>query len=69
MIGDAFYDVCQGKMFPAISLKKPTEKVKANFGQEPFVFDIVQMMMVGAQRHCLIAKLRISLGRTAQDRM
>jgi len=44
-LGDAFYDVCQGKMFPAISLKKPTEKVKANFGQEPFVFDIVQMMM------------------------
>lgn len=44
--GDAFYDVARGKLFPAVSLKRPGEKIKANFGQDPFVFDIVEMMTV-----------------------
>ena len=45
-IGIAFHDVCRGRLYPAISLKRPDEKIKANFGQEPFVFNIDQLMRV-----------------------
>ncbi|KAK7403812.1 hypothetical protein QQX98_010409 [Neonectria punicea] len=35
-IGTAFHDVIRGKLHPAISLKKPGEYIRANFGQTPF---------------------------------
>ncbi|GKT99764.1 spry protein [Fusarium langsethiae] len=43
-IGTAFNDVSRGKLYPTISLKKPGEFVRANFGQTPFVYNIDDMM-------------------------
>lgn len=34
----------KGKIFPSISLKRPSEKIYANFGQTPFVFNIDDMV-------------------------
>ncbi|KAI9167714.1 Ran-binding protein [Paramyrothecium foliicola] len=36
----AFHDVTKGKLYPSISLKKSGEQIRVNFGQEPFVFNI-----------------------------
>lgn len=58
-LADAFRDVARGKMFPTISLKKPGECVRANFGQAPFVYNIDDMMKVG----CLIRGVSVFLGR------
>ena len=44
LIGGAFQDVTKGKIFPSISLKRPSEKIYANFGQAPFVFNIDDMV-------------------------
>lgn len=43
-IGTAFHDVIRGKLHPAISLKKPGEYIRANFGQSPFVYNIDDLM-------------------------
>ncbi|KAG5986470.1 hypothetical protein E4U54_005403 [Claviceps lovelessii] len=43
-LGTAFHDVTRSKLYPAVSLKKPRERVTVNFGQSPFVFDIDIMM-------------------------
>ncbi|KPM44768.1 hypothetical protein AK830_g1819 [Neonectria ditissima] len=43
-IGTAFHDVIRGKLHPAISLKKPGEFIRANFGQTPFVYNIDDLM-------------------------
>lgn len=47
-VGEPFHDVVKGdrKLYPAISLKRLGEKVKTNFGQDPFLFNINQMMEV-----------------------
>jgi hypothetical protein len=45
-LGDAFYDVVRHKTYPAVSLKRPGEKIKANFGLSEFVFNIEGMMDV-----------------------
>uniref|UniRef100_A0A8H7NFI9 Protein SSH4 n=1 Tax=Bionectria ochroleuca TaxID=29856 RepID=A0A8H7NFI9_BIOOC len=42
-IGSAFDDL-RGKLYPAISLKKPGESIRANFGQHPFVYNINDMV-------------------------
>ncbi|VUC37356.1 unnamed protein product [Clonostachys rosea] len=42
-IGSAFDDL-RGKLYPAISLKKPGETIRANFGQHPFVYNINDMV-------------------------
>lgn len=34
------------RLFPAISLRRAGERIKANFGQEPFVFDIDRLAKV-----------------------
>lgn len=43
-IGNAFQDLSRGKLYPSISLKKPGEVIKTNFGQEPFVYNIGDAM-------------------------
>ncbi|KAH7192955.1 uncharacterized protein B0J16DRAFT_67590 [Fusarium flagelliforme] len=43
-IGTAFHDVARGKLYPTISLKKPGDYIRANFGQTPFVYNIDDQM-------------------------
>ncbi|KAI5467107.1 concanavalin A-like lectin/glucanase domain-containing protein [Mariannaea sp. PMI_226] len=43
-IGTAFHDIIKEKLYPTISLKKPGEYVRANFGQTPFVYNIDDLM-------------------------
>ncbi|KAF5016924.1 hypothetical protein F66182_11239, partial [Fusarium sp. NRRL 66182] len=49
-IGTAFHDVARGKLYPAISLKKPGESIHANFGQTPFVYNIDDLMREERER-------------------
>ncbi|XP_030759134.1 ran-binding protein 9 isoform X2 [Sitophilus oryzae] len=42
-LGTAFYDL-PPNLYPTVGLQTPGEVVDANFGQEPFVFDIEDMM-------------------------
>jgi len=44
MLGTAFRDLKPNmQYFPTVGMKKPNETVRANFGQEPFAFDIDKM--------------------------
>lgn len=43
MIWDLF-NVLQSKLYPTVGLQTPGEVVDANFGQEPFRFDITDMV-------------------------
>ncbi|OBS29094.1 hypothetical protein FPOA_03031 [Fusarium poae] len=43
-IGSPFHDIARGKLYPTISLKKPGECIRVNFGQTPFVYNIDDMM-------------------------
>ncbi|KFA75635.1 hypothetical protein S40288_05948 [Stachybotrys chartarum IBT 40288] len=36
----AFHDIAKGKLYPAVSLKKPNEQIRANFGESPFMYNI-----------------------------
>lgn len=46
-MGIAFKDMVIDKpVYPAIGLRTPGEQVTANFGHEPFVFDIEQYIKV-----------------------
>lgn len=47
VLGTAFHDVARGKLYPTISLKKPGDYIRANFGQTPFVYNIDDQMRVG----------------------
>ncbi|KAG5923011.1 hypothetical protein E4U42_005077 [Claviceps africana] len=58
-IGTASHDVTRSKLYPAISLKKPRERVTVNFGQTPFIFDIDVMM-----NNTDISRLEPGLGET-----
>ncbi|KAF4448743.1 hypothetical protein F53441_7891 [Fusarium austroafricanum] len=49
-IGTAFHDVNRGKLYPAISLKKPGEFIRVNFGQTPFVYNIDDLMREERER-------------------
>ncbi|KAF2853466.1 Ran-binding protein-like protein [Plenodomus tracheiphilus IPT5] len=45
MLGTAFRDLKPNmQYYPTVGMKKPNETVRANFGQEPFAFDIDKMM-------------------------
>ncbi|KAG5982735.1 hypothetical protein E4U55_001453 [Claviceps digitariae] len=55
-LGTASHDVTRGKLYPAVSLKKPRERVTVNFGQSPFVFDIDIMM--NEQKKKIIAEIQ-----------
>ncbi|KAL1648155.1 hypothetical protein SLS61_007027 [Didymella pomorum] len=45
MLGTAFQDLKPNMpYYPAIGMKKPGETLRANFGQEPFAFDIDKMV-------------------------
>ncbi|KAM0344687.1 hypothetical protein ACHAPU_007282 [Fusarium lateritium] len=43
-IGTAFHDVARGKLYPAISIKKPGEAICVNFGKTPFIYNIDDLM-------------------------
>jgi len=47
-LGPAFRDsgIRTTKIYPIIGMKKPNEHITANFGQDPFVFDIIDHMQV-----------------------
>jgi hypothetical protein len=46
-LGNAFHDLRNVKLYPSVGMKKqPPVHLKANFGQEPFVFDIDGMVRV-----------------------
>ena len=48
--GNAFHELRNVKLFPSVGMKKlPPVHLKANFGQEPFVFDIDSMVRVCAE--------------------
>jgi hypothetical protein len=42
--GTAFRDLGSTPYLPTVGMKKPGETLRANFGQEPFAFDIDRMM-------------------------
>lgn len=45
--GNAFHELRNVKLYPSVGMKKlPPVHLKANFGQEPFVFDIDSMVRV-----------------------
>lgn len=44
--GSAVQDVPRSKLYPSVSLKKHGEEISVNFGQEPFVYNIDDMMNV-----------------------
>lgn len=44
--GETYNDFSKIRLYPAISLKKPGEEVRVNFGQSPFIFDIDGMVKV-----------------------
>lgn len=44
MLGSAVQDVPRSKLYPSVSLKKHGEEISVNFGQEPFVYNIDDMM-------------------------
>jgi hypothetical protein len=46
-VGYAFDDLAgYGHLYPSVGLKTPGEVVKANFGQQPFKFDIDGFVLV-----------------------
>lgn len=48
--GNVFKDLRDVKLYPSVGMKKqPPVHLRANFGQEPFVFDIDGMVKVGAR--------------------
>lgn len=40
----------QGTLYPTIGLRTPNEAVRANFGAEPFAFDIESLVLVRSPR-------------------
>lgn len=42
----AFHDIAKGKLYPAVSLKKPSEQIRANFGESPFMYNIDDIVKV-----------------------
>lgn len=47
--GFAVQDIPRHKLYPSISLKKQGEEILVNFGQEPFVYNIDDLMNVCIQ--------------------
>lgn len=46
-VGNAFHDIRDVKLYPSVGMKKqPPVHLKANFGQDPFIFDIDAMVKV-----------------------
>lgn len=46
-VGNAFHDLRGVKLYPSVGMKKqPPVHLKANFGQDPFIFDIDAMVKV-----------------------
>ncbi len=54
-LGDAFTGLDREKLYPTISLKKSSDEIKTNFGQEAFIYNIGDAMEV-----CAIRALRPS---------
>jgi hypothetical protein len=47
-LGTSFRDIKGDKLYPTVGLKKPTEHLRANFGQTPFIFDLTSLMTVSS---------------------
>lgn len=47
--GFAVQDIPRHKLYPSVSLKKQGEEILVNFGQEPFVYNIDDLMNVCIQ--------------------
>lgn len=46
-LGNAFRELRNVRLFPSVGMKKqPTVHLVANFGQQPFIFDIDGMVKV-----------------------
>lgn len=41
-LGDAFEELVNLPLFPTVGLQTPGEEIEANFGLEPFLYDIQQ---------------------------
>ncbi|KAF2475981.1 ran-binding protein [Lindgomyces ingoldianus] len=55
-IGNAFKDLKTDRLYyPTVGMKKPQETLRANFGQEPFAFDIDKM--VQAEKESIQAEI------------
>lgn len=58
VVGNAFHDIRDLKLYPSVGMKKqPPVHLKANFGQDPFIFDIDAMVKVRLEiggRFCII---------------
>lgn len=47
LVGNAFRDLKNTKLYPSVGMKKhPTVHLISNFGQQPFIFDIDGMVKV-----------------------
>ena len=47
----------QPNLYPTVGLQTPGEVVDANFGQNPFVYDIEEVMKVCINMHVMWKKL------------
>lgn len=60
--GNAFHELRNVKLYPSVGMKKqPPVHLKANFGQEPFMFDIDGMVKVGVAIDPWLYLLQIQL--------
>ena len=46
MLGIAFRDLKDVRLYPSVGMKRPGAQLMVNFGQMPFLFDIDGMMAV-----------------------
>lgn len=49
-IGHAFANLATGSLYPTVGLRTPGERVQANFGSDPFAFDIDGFVRVSHHR-------------------
>ena len=52
-----FFFFWQPNLYPTVGLQTPGEVVDANFGQNPFVYDIEEVMKVCINMHVMWKKL------------
>ncbi|KAK5634375.1 hypothetical protein RRF57_010089 [Xylaria bambusicola] len=75
-LGTAFRDI-KGKQYPVVGLKKAGELIRVNFGQNPFVFKIDQVIEVGEETMTRIfttvvreqAIIKQAIARTSVERL
>ena len=55
LLGTAFRELKQVKLYPSVGMKRLGEHVRVNFGQEEFMFDIVSYMRVCRSNNYLLS--------------